>query len=91
MASHFYFIFNEGDLIRMTWPPQSPDLSPVEQWFHLIKSRLQKLERSSDAATWRSLQKVWGSITLKDLRKYIDTMPDRCRAVIAANGGHTRY
>jgi len=75
----------------MVWPPQSPDLSPIEQWFDHIKSKLQKMERTSEAAVWNSLQKIWNSIKVEDLRKYIDTMPDRCRAVIAAKGGHTRY
>lgn len=75
----------------MVWPPQSPDLNPIEQWFDHIKSKLQGMERSSPDAIWRSLNTVWNRIKIKDLRKYIDTMPDRCRAVIKAKGGHTPY
>ena len=40
---------------------------------------------------WKEMDKAWNSITKEELRKYINTMPDRCKAVIAAKGGHTRY
>ena len=40
---------------------------------------------------WLQLQQEWQKISTETLRSYIDTMPERCRAVIEANGGHTRY
>ncbi len=36
------------------------------------------------------LQKAWDNISVEVLRKYIDTI-ERCAAVIAAKGGHTKY
>ena len=75
----------------MVWPPQSPDLNPIEQFFDYIKSKLNRMDRSSEKAIWNSLQKAWSDVTITDLRKYINTMPDRCKAVIKAKGGHTKY
>lgn len=75
----------------MIWPPQSPDLNPIEQFFDFMKSKLRKMERTSEGAIWIALNNIWNSVTVTVLRKYIDTMPDRCRAVIEAKGGHTRY
>jgi len=75
----------------MVWPPQSPDLNPIEQFFDYIKSKLNRMDRSSEKAIWNSLQNAWNDVTVADLRKYINTMPDRCKAVIKAKGGHTKY
>ncbi|ORE00883.1 hypothetical protein BCV72DRAFT_310543 [Rhizopus microsporus var. microsporus] len=40
---------------------------------------------------WDRIEKEWNTFTVEECRRYIDSMPDRCRAVIDANGGHTRY
>ncbi len=53
-----------------------------------------KLDRSfvhSKESLWLELQKVWDYIGVEYLRKYIDTIPERCAAVIAAEGVHTKY
>ncbi len=67
---------------------QSPDLNPIEQiWGN-------KLDRSivhSKESHWLVLQKAWNKICVEVLRKYTDSMPQRCAAVIAAKGGHTKY
>ena len=36
------------------------------------------------------LKEEWDRLELDDYIKYIDEMPERCEAVIAAKGGHTR-
>ncbi len=52
-----------------------------------------KLDRSivhSKESLWRELHKALDNICVEILRKYIDTIPERCAAVIAAKGGHTK-
>jgi hypothetical protein len=33
----------------------------------------------------------WAKVDVNLLRKLVHSMPDRCRAVIDANGWHTKY
>ena len=37
------------------------------------------------------VQEAWDSITPKFLGELIDSMPQRCQAVIDAQGGYTKY
>jgi hypothetical protein len=37
------------------------------------------------------LQLEWQTISRSNVRQLIESMPRRCRAVLAARGGHTRY
>ena len=75
----------------MIWHPQSPDLNQIEQVWDLLDSKIDKTKKTSVEEFWKEMDKAWNSITKEELRKYINTMPDRCKAVIAAKGGHTRY
>lgn len=75
----------------MVWPPQSPDLNPIEQVWDLLDSLLNKHINTSAANLWNQLQTAWKSIAEETLQKYINTMNERCIAVIEAKGGHTRY
>ena len=80
-----------GVLKRMVWPPQSPDLNPIEQVWDFVKSRLEESNRVTVRTIWMELEKAWKMITPELIQRYISTMADRCRAVILAKGGHTRY
>jgi transposase len=75
----------------MVWPPQSIDLNPIEQVWDLLDSKIDKKPKTSVAALWRSMEEAWAKISGEELRKYMNTMPARCRAIISAKGGHTRY
>ncbi len=37
------------------------------------------------------MQKAWDNISVDVFMKYIDTIPERRAAVIAAKGGHYQY
>ena len=75
----------------MVWPPQSPDLNPIEQVWEFVKSRLEESNKVTKRTIWTELEKAWRQVTPEHAKKYINTMKDRCKAVILAKGGHTRY
>ena len=75
------------------WPSQSPDLNPIEHLGHHLKLRLSAYEQKAKGVheLWERVEKEWNSFTEDVCRSYIESMPARIKAVIDANGGHTRY
>lgn len=76
-----------------SWPAQSPDLNPIEHVWHHLKLKLSayKDKPAGVHELWERVEKEWSTITRDDCRRYINSMPARCQAVIDAKGGHTRY
>jgi hypothetical protein len=58
-----------GDVVRMVWPPQSPDLNPIEAMWDYIDSKLNRSLRTSEEKMWQMVQDVWKSIPRKILKK----------------------
>ena len=75
----------------MVWPPQSPDLNPIEQLWDYLDTEVRKHHISSKDNLWNTRVKSWNGISKEIFAKYINTMPARCQAVIDAKGGHTKY
>ncbi len=73
----------------MDWPLQRPDLNPIQQIWCELENKLDRSIVHSKESLWLELQKAWDNISV--LRKYTDTVPERCAAVIAAKGGHPKY
>lgn len=72
----------------MVWPPQSPDLSPIEKlWDELDRKAKERLPRST-RELWQYLQEAWKEISAEYLNKLLERMPRICQAVIKAKGGH---
>lgn len=89
--SKYYYFFYQGNVVFMDWPPQSPDLNPIEQlWDHLDRM-LRKSPPISVNDAWEKLSKYWGEIQQPILQNYVHSMKRRCQAVIDAKGGHTKY
>ena len=76
-----------------SWPVQSPDLNPIEHVWHHLKLRLSAYEIRAKGVykLWDQIEEQWARFTKDDCRKYIDSMPDRIKAVIQAKGGYTDY
>jgi transposase len=91
----------ENHVPVMAWPPQSPDLNPIENLWTEFKARFHKrfLElfnhpSKSSEARYRYaevLQEVWYSQGMELVEALIQSMPRRCTAVIEATGGWTKY
>ena len=73
-----------GVLKIMEWPAQSPDLNPIEQIWELMDREIDKSHVTSKETLWLEQKGCWKSINVDVLKKYIDSMPERCKAVIKA-------
>ena len=85
------FFVDHGLEIMSDWPPNSPDLNPIENLWGLMKRKLAPRKRPP-LNEWRLLiEKMWSSLDQDLIEKLIDSMPRRIEACIAANGGYTKY
>lgn len=77
----------------LPWPGNSPDLNPIEGLWNDLKNEVNKVQVTNKEQLVERIQEVWhGNGRLAELAKqYIDSMPRRVAAVIAARGGHTKY
>ena len=79
---------SDGVLCQMTWPPQSPDLNPIEMVWDEMDRRVKAKGPTSAQHLWELLQDCWKTISGDDLMKLIERMPRVCKAVIKAKGGY---
>ena len=63
----------------LQWPPQSPDLSPIEQLWDVVESL-------RDA-----IMSIWSKISDECFQHLVESMPRRINAVLKAIGGSTFY
>ena len=75
----------------MPWPPQSPDLNPIENLWSILDFQCRGRRPKTAQDLFESLQQAWNSISVEKLQKLVDSMPKRLKAVIAAKGLQTNY
>lgn len=77
----------------MEWPPQSPDLNPIENLWGILKRRLNNYAEppKTKDELWERAQDIWESIAAEECKKLVRSMPERLSQVISAKGGYTKY
>lgn len=75
------------------WPAQSPDLNPIEHvWWALERRIASRRAAIKDIPTLKAvLAEEWEKVGLELAQRLVESMTDRCKAVIEAKGGHTKY
>lgn len=86
-----YFVANGIPLLN--WPPQSPDLNPIEHLWNIMKAELlkQKFRAKNRDALFEKLKEIWMNIGIPDCERLVFSMPNRIAAVIKAKGHATKY
>lgn len=85
--------FNDQDINVLDWPAQSPDISPIENLWDLLKIMVNDHEHPPSGVfeLWERAAEKWGEITEEQCQALIESMPRRLEAVIKAKGGNTKY
>lgn len=75
----------------LDWPAQSPDLSPIENLFGILKRKVGTRLFKNKNELFNTLKQEWESIPTTVLTNLIESMPKRCADVIKNKGYHTKY
>jgi transposase len=77
----------------LDWPPQSPDLSPIEWVWNIIKMKMKALKpRPRTPATMRAaILDIWDNLEDSTREKTVDTFRKRLQQCIDRKGGFTDF
>lgn len=79
---------SEGVIEVMEWPPQSPDVNPIELLWEELDRQARMMCPTSEKTMFDCLKEAWNNLTMEKLRKLIERMTRICAAIIRARGGH---
>ena len=75
----------------LDFPPQSPDLNPIENLWSQLNSSVQERSPKNLDELFGILEKAWKKIPVEKLEKLVLSMPNRLKEVIKNKGGPTSY
>ena len=85
-----WLLYNCSNVIDT--PAQSPDLNPIENLWALLKKKVAKRGPTNKNALIKAIKEEWQKIPeYYDLNSLIQSMSSRLKAVLDANGHHTKY
>lgn len=82
---------NSEEIRVLEWPAQSPDLNPIEHLWEVLgrQIRSEKLKNLDDLM--QKLQLEWSNISSECIKNLVNSLPERCKAVIKSKGFATKY
>lgn len=75
----------------LDWPPNSPDLNPIENLWNELKKRVEKYKPKTREELKSAIIKSWAEIEQQKIDCYLDSMPRRVEACLKLKGGLTKY
>jgi len=84
------WLHNNG-ISLIDFPPYSPDLNPIENLWAVMQRRVDTHSCETMEELQDAIAAEWAKIDKELLEKLVESMPQRCRAVIEADGWYTQY
>lgn len=83
----------DNGLNVLPWPPQSPDMNPIEHVWNEVERRIRKRSPLPHSAEdlWEALQEEWNGFGTEFLEKLYNSMPQRIEDLLKSKGGSTRW
>jgi len=83
--------FEEENIEKLEFPPQSPDLNPIEHLWTILDANIFRGRRISPKNFFSELENAWNNLDSQKLKNLVESMPKRLRAVINNHGSVTKY
>jgi hypothetical protein len=84
---------NQNSIKTLDWPPQSPDMNPIENLWSIIKKKRQKkfgfCKKKNDLI--EQVFEIWNEINDELLDNLTDSIENRLLEVIRLDGRPTKY
>nr|KAF6355158.1 hypothetical protein mMyoMyo1_011357 [Myotis myotis] len=90
---HEWFQEHEGDSTLLRWPPQSPDLNPIEHLWDEVKKAIRQLvpQPSNLTELDNAIHQALCQIPRITFQHLVESMARRIATVLKAKGGPTKY
>ena len=75
----------------LKWPPQSPDLSPIENVWRILKSRVRARNAHNKVELRSIILEEWDRITQDEINALIESMPTRIKICRLRKGFSTPF
>ncbi len=77
----------------LKWPPQSPDLNPIEHLWDVVEReiRIMDVQPTNLQQLGNTIMSIWTKISEQCFQKLVESMPRRIWVVLKAKGVPTRY
>ncbi len=84
---------NDNEFTLLKWPPQSPDLNPIEHLWDVVEweIRIMDVQPTNLQQLCDAIMSIWTKISEECFQHLVESMPRRIKAVLKAKGGLTRY
>ncbi len=90
-----WFLEHDNEFTLLKWPPQSPDLNPIEHLWDVVEREIHIMDVQPTLSNLQQLRddimSIWTKISEECLQHLVESMPRRIKAVLKAKGGPTRY
>ena len=75
------------------WPPESPDLNPIENVWAILKLKRQQIYGTAKnrEELIQQCNSIWAGFTEEFAKRMVSSMKCHLQAVITNNGGYTKY
>ncbi len=84
-----WFLEHDNEFTLLKWPPQSPDLNPIEHLWDVVEReiRIMDVQPTNLQQLRDAIMSIWTKISEECFRNLVESMPRRIKAVLKAKMG----
>ncbi len=87
-----WFLEHDNEFTLLKWPPQSPDLNPIEHLWNVVEREIRIIDvHPTNLQQLRDVLSIMTKISKECFQHLVESMPQIIKTVLKAKGGPTRY